>query len=88
MEWSVVASQPSAVQLAALVLGAIVTVDSTVRRFTHNGIEKKGLSLLPGPTSLPLLGSALSVNASEPWLTYTTWRAKYGEWVRSWNPHF
>ncbi|KAF8448710.1 cytochrome P450, partial [Boletus edulis BED1] len=35
--------------------------------------------LPPGPTPLPILGSALSVNAQEPWLTYTAWQAKYGD---------
>ncbi|KAG2356965.1 cytochrome P450 [Suillus spraguei] len=37
--------------------------------------------LPPGPMALPLLGSVLSVNAREPWLTYTKWGAAYGDLV-------
>ncbi|KAF8547992.1 cytochrome P450 [Imleria badia] len=79
MEWPTVASQPSAFQLAVLILAAIVTVD-IVRRFSRGCIEKKGYPLPPGPTPLPVLGSALSIrNPQEPWLTYTAWRPKYGD---------
>ena len=79
MEWPASASQPSAIKLSALVLSALVTLD-VLRRFIRNRIKRQGLPLPPGPTPLPVLGSALSINAQEPWLTYTAWRAKYGEW--------
>lgn len=39
--------------------------------------------LPPGPVSLPLLGSVLSIDAYEPWLTYTEWGAVYGTWTDS-----
>ncbi|KAG0698690.1 cytochrome P450 [Suillus ampliporus] len=30
---------------------------------------------------LPLLGNVLSINTKEPWLTYTQWRAAYGDLI-------
>ncbi|KIJ11833.1 hypothetical protein PAXINDRAFT_33646, partial [Paxillus involutus ATCC 200175] len=35
--------------------------------------------LPPGPTPIPLLGNALSVDTEEPWKTYTAWNAAYGD---------
>jgi hypothetical protein len=73
MEWSTSATQPT-----VLVLFMIVVV-GTIQRLRRNRIERKGYALPPGPISFPLLGSVLSISTKEPWLTYTKWRAKYGE---------
>ena len=74
MEWTT-----STTQLAALFPLAVLSVDM-VRRLIRNRIERKGYSLPPGPTPLPFLGSALSVNREEPFRTYTEWQAKYGKY--------
>ncbi|KAG1732053.1 cytochrome P450 [Suillus lakei] len=52
---------------------------AVLRRFIKNRQNKS--SLPPGPAPLPLLGSVLSVDAKEPWLTYTEWCATYGDLV-------
>jgi len=61
-----------------LLLAAIVLV-VTIRRFVRDRTGTKGYPLPPGPTPFPLLGSVFSINTQAPWLTYTSWRAKYGE---------
>ncbi|KAI9570433.1 cytochrome P450 [Boletus coccyginus] len=63
--------------LATPLLVAIVLV-VTIRRFFHDRTKTKGYPLPPGPTPFPLLGSIFSINTQAPWLTYTSWRAKYG----------
>ena len=45
------------------------------RRSRHLG----NVSLPPGPKGLPLLGAALSIDASKPWFTYFQWRKSFGE---------
>lgn len=34
----------------------------------------------PGPKGFPLLGVALSIDASKPWFTYYEWRKLFGRW--------
>ncbi|KAG2368721.1 cytochrome P450 [Suillus spraguei] len=52
---------------------------AALRRFIENRQNKP--SLPPGPVLLPLLGNILSINAKEPWLTYTEWCTTYGDLV-------
>ncbi|KAJ8583483.1 cytochrome P450 [Rhizopogon salebrosus TDB-379] len=40
-----------------------------------------GVQLPPGPPSTPLLGNALAVDVSAPWVTYKTWGSQYGDMV-------
>ncbi|KAF8842505.1 cytochrome P450 [Paxillus ammoniavirescens] len=41
---------------------------------------RKGQGLpWPGPTLLPFFGNALSIRASEPWVTYAEWGSRYGD---------
>lgn len=64
--------------LVPLVLFSVVIVHVT-RQVLRDRSERKGYPLPPGPPALPIIGSALSVNAKLLWLTFTEWRAKYGE---------
>jgi len=38
-----------------------------------------GVRFPPGPTGLPLLGNALAIDVSAPWITYKEWGNRYGK---------
>ncbi|KAG1822453.1 cytochrome P450 [Suillus subaureus] len=67
--------------LAVLPLSFAVII--ALRRFIANRESKPCLP--PGPVPLPLIGNVLSIDAKEPWLTYTKWHAAYGQGVISIN---
>ncbi|KIK95728.1 hypothetical protein PAXRUDRAFT_363836 [Paxillus rubicundulus Ve08.2h10] len=60
-----------------LTVGAILTGLIVLLKLAKAHRESRGL-LLPGPTQLPFVGNALSVRASEPWVTYAEWGSRYG----------
>ncbi|KAG2062784.1 cytochrome P450, partial [Suillus decipiens] len=63
--------------LAGIPLSFVVV--TAISRFIKK--RQNNPPLPPGPVPLPLLGSILSVDAHEPWLTYTKWGAVYGDLV-------
>lgn len=65
-------------QLVVIVPLLIVVIDAA-RRVIQRRRERKGLPLPPGPTQIPVVGNAHSINREEPWKTYTKWHAIYGE---------
>jgi cytochrome P450 len=52
---------------------------TALRRFIKK--RQNNTPLPPGPVPLPLLGNVLSIDAKEPWLTYTEWCATYGDLI-------
>ncbi|KIJ63246.1 hypothetical protein HYDPIDRAFT_92560 [Hydnomerulius pinastri MD-312] len=65
-------------RLALLVPASVVVVD-IIRRLVQARRQREGFPFPPGPTPVPFLGNILSIDAEEPWKTYTEWRATYGD---------
>ncbi|KIJ07390.1 hypothetical protein PAXINDRAFT_121055 [Paxillus involutus ATCC 200175] len=63
----------SNVTVGAIVAGLIVLFKLAKARRESRGFP------LPGPTPLPFVGNALSIRASEPWVTYAEWGSLYGD---------
>jgi hypothetical protein len=62
--------------IAAFIIGLALRSYFSKPKLPH------GVRLPPGPPSLPLLGSALAIDVSEPWVTYKAWGSKYGKWPK------
>ncbi|KAG2336897.1 cytochrome P450 [Suillus weaverae] len=63
--------------LAGVPLSFVAVI--SLRRFIES--RKNKPILPPGPMPLPLLGNVVAVDNKEPWLTYTEWRAVYGDLI-------
>jgi hypothetical protein len=59
-------------------LAAFVTI-FLLRSYFAKPKLPHGVQLPPGPPSTPLLGNALAVDVSAPWVTYKTWGSQYGK---------
>ena len=59
--------------LAAFAISVVVKSYFAKPKLPH------GVQLPPGPPSLPLLGNALAVDVSKPWVTYKAWGSQYGK---------
>jgi hypothetical protein len=58
---------------------AAFAISLALRRYFANPKLPHSGQLPPGPSLLPILGSALSVDVTAPWLTYKTWGSQYGK---------
>ncbi|KAG1751639.1 cytochrome P450 [Suillus paluster] len=59
------------------------------RRVHHSGLPyplgpkpHSGLPYPPGPKPLPVIGNALQMSITAPWLAYTAWKKIYGDLIR------
>jgi len=60
---------------AAFAIGLVLRSYFARPRLPHSS------KLPPGPALLPILGSALAVDVTAPWLTYKAWGSQYGDVV-------
>ncbi|KAG2153304.1 cytochrome P450 [Suillus clintonianus] len=65
--------------LAGLLTAVVIGV--ALRSYLAKPKLPHGVRLPPGPTSLPILGSALAIDVNAPWVTYQAWGSQYGDLV-------
>ncbi|TFY62176.1 hypothetical protein EVG20_g6799 [Dentipellis fragilis] len=63
------------------VLSAILTL-AVAHRLWHDYSEKHKHTRPPGPSSLPILGSALHIPKERPWLAFARWQKPFGEIIQ------
>lgn len=52
------------------------------RVIARRRVPYSGLPYPPGPKPLPIIGNAMQMSITEPWLAYTAWKKIYGDLVR------
>jgi hypothetical protein len=63
--------------LTVLLIAVIISI--TMRSYFTKPKLPHGVQYPPGPTSFPILGSALAINVNAPWVTYKAWGNRYGK---------
>ncbi|KAG9318126.1 cytochrome P450 [Chiua virens] len=63
--------------LTLVAVGAVVV--SVLTLFKGRRRSVRGFRLPPGPVPLPIVGNLFSIDPKKPWITYTRWKALYGD---------
>jgi hypothetical protein len=61
-----------------LTIAAIGIVVTTLTLLKGQRRTVEGVHLPPGPAPFPLVGNFFSIDAKQPWKTYSAWATRYG----------